>query len=109
MAIFERGDIVSLQLDSPSGQERRLALVISLKDFNKLGDVLVAPITQSSDLSRYAGFAVVLGSAGCKTQGAALVNKVLSVDLTSRKARRIERAPQMVMDEAIGRLTALLS
>jgi len=86
----------------------RPALVLTSKVFNNLGDVLVAPITQGDDFSRHAGFAVSLTGTGCKTQGVALINKVRMLDLVARKARRVERAPQTVIDEALGRLVALL-
>jgi mRNA interferase ChpB len=86
----------------------RPALILTSKEFNRLGDVLVAPITQGGDFSRYAGFAVNLTGSGCKTQGVALVNKIRMLDLAARKARKIERVPQVVLDDALGRLTALL-
>jgi mRNA interferase ChpB len=86
----------------------RPALVLTSKEFKRLGDVLVAPITQGGDFSRYAGFAVNLTGSGCKTQGVALVNKIRMLDLAARKARKIERVPQVVLDDALGRLTALL-
>jgi mRNA interferase ChpB len=111
MPVFDRGDVVSVPLDPALGHEQRgmrPALVLTTKDFNKLGDVLVAPITQGGDFSRHAGFAVSLMGTGCKTQGVALINKVRMLDLAARKARRIERAPQAVIDEALGRLMALL-
>lgn len=111
MPVFERGDVVSVPLDPTVGHEQRgtrPALVLTTKDFNKLGDVLVAPITQGGDCSRHAGFAVSLTGTGCRTQGVALINKVRMLDLAARKARRIERAPQAVIDEALGRLMALL-
>jgi mRNA interferase ChpB len=111
MPVFERGDVVSVPLDPAIGHEQRgtrPALVLTTKDFNKLGDVLVAPITQGGDFSRHAGFAVSLTGTGCRTQGVALINKVRMLDLAARKARRIERAPQAVIDEALGRLIALL-
>lgn len=111
MAVFDRGDIVSVPLDPTVGHEQRgtrPALVLTTKDFNKLGDVLVAPITQGGDFARYAGFAVTLTGTGCKTQGVALVNKIRMLDLEARKAKRIERAPKAVIEDAIGRLTALL-
>jgi len=111
MAVFDRGDVVSVPLDPAVGHEQkgtRPALVLTTKEFNKLGDVLVAPITQGGDFSRYAGFAVSLTGAGCKTQGAALINKIRMLDLSARKARKIERVPEAVMDDALGRLTALL-
>lgn len=111
MAVFERGDIVSVPLDPALGHEQRgtrPALVLTTKEFNRLGDVLVAPITQGGDFARYAGFAVTLTGTGCKTQGAALINKIRMLDLTARKARKIERAPQEVIEDAMARLVALL-
>ena len=111
MPVFDRGDVVSVPLDPTVGHAQRgtrPALVLTTKDFNQLGDVLVAPITQGGDFSRHAGFAVSLTGTGCKTQGVALINKVRMLDLAARKARRVERAPQAVIDEALGRLTALL-
>jgi mRNA interferase ChpB len=111
MAVFDRGDIVNVPLDPAMSHEQRgtrPALVLTTKAFNKLGDVLVAPITQGGDFARYAGFAVTLTGTGCKTQGAALVNKIRMLDLAARKARKVERAPQEVIDDALGRLAALL-
>ncbi len=108
---FDRGDVVSVPLDPVVGHEqrgRRPALVLTTKDFNRLGDVLVAPITQGGDFSRYAGFAVPLTGTGCKTQGVALVNKVRMLDLNARRARKVERVPQVVVDDALERLIALL-
>jgi len=102
---------VSVPLDPAIGHEQRgtrPALVLTTKEFNRLGDVLVAPITQGGDFARYAGFAVTLTGTGCRTQGAALVNKVRMLDLAARKARKLERAPQEVIDDAIGRIAALL-
>jgi len=109
--VFNRGDVVSVPLDPAMGCEQkgtRPALVLTSKEFKRLGDVLVAPITQGGDFSRYAGFAVNLTGSGCKTQGVALVNKIRMLDLAARKARKIERVPQVVLDDALGRLTALL-
>jgi mRNA interferase ChpB len=111
MPVFDRGDIVTVPLDPSSGHERRgtrPALVLTTKAFNQLGDVLVAPITQGGDHARYAGFAVSLTGTGCKTQGVALVNKVRMLDLAARKARKVERVPKEVIDEALGRLMTLL-
>jgi len=111
MAVFDRGDVVSVPLDPAMGPEQkgtRPALVLTTKEFNRLGDVLVAPITQGGEFSRYAGFAVSLMGTGCRTQGVALLNKIRMLDLKVRKARKIERVPQAVIDDALGRLTALL-
>ncbi len=111
MAVFDPGDIVTVPLDPAMGHEQRgnrPALVLTTKEFNKLGDVLVAPITQGGDFARYAGFAVTLTGTACKTQGVALVNKIRMLDLAARKARKVERVPQVVIDDAIERLIALL-
>lgn len=111
MAVFDRGDVVSVPLDPAMGHEQkgtRPALVLTTKEFNRLGDVLVAPITQGGEFSRYAGFAVSLMGTGCRTQGVALLNKIRMLDLKARKARKIEQVPQAVLDDALGRLTALL-
>ena len=112
MAVFDRGDIVSVPLDPVLGYEQRgtrPALVLTTKNFNRLGDVLVAPISQGGDHARYAGFAVSLTGSGCKTQGVALVNKIRILDLTARQAKKIERAPPMVIEDALSRLEAMLS
>jgi mRNA interferase ChpB len=111
MAVFDRGDVVLVPLDPAIGHEQRgtrPALVLTTREFNRLGDVLVAPITQGGDFSRHAGFSVSLSGAGCKTQGVALVNKIRMLDLSARKARKVERVPQAVLDDALGRLTALI-
>ena len=111
MAVVDRGDIVLLSLEPVVGREmqgeRRYALVLTTTEFNALGDVLVAPITQGGDYSRFAGFAVSLMNTGCKTQGVALINKCRMMDLVARKAKKIERVPQEVIDDALGRLMAL--
>lgn len=108
---FDRGDIVRVTLEPVVGHEMRgdarPALVLTPREFNRLGDVLVAPITQGGDFARYAGFAVTLTGTGCKTQGVALVNKVRMLDLVARGAKRIERAPPEVIDDALGRLLTL--
>ncbi|MCW5260919.1 type II toxin-antitoxin system ChpB family toxin [Verminephrobacter eiseniae] len=111
MAVFDRGDIVIVPLEPAIGHEQRgtrPALVLTTKEFNQLGDVLVTPITQGGDFARYAGFAVTLTGTGCKTQGVALVNKIRMLDLVARKARKVERVPQQVIDDVLGRLAALL-
>lgn len=111
MPVFDRGDIVSVPLDPAVGHEQngtRPGLVLTTREFNRLGDVLVAPITQGGQYSRYAGFAVTLTGTGCKTQGVALVNKMRMLDLVARKAKKIERATPVVIEDAICRLSALI-
>ena len=112
MAIFDRGDIVLLNFEPVIGHEMRgaarPALVLTARAFNALGNVLVAPITQGGDFARYAGFAITLTGTGCKTQGVALINKLRMLDLAARRARKIERVPAVVLDDALARLIAML-
>lgn len=109
---FERGDIVTLCLNPTVGNEiqgeRRPALVLSTSEFNKLGMVLVAPITQGGNYARDRGFAVTLSGAGTRTQGVVLVNQIKMLDLTAREARRIETVSAEVIADALARLAAII-
>jgi mRNA interferase ChpB len=111
MAKFERGDVVRVCLNPTVGRETqgdfRPALVLSTAEMNNLGTAIIAPITQGGDFSRYAGFAVSLTGTGMDTQGVVLVNMIRSVDLASRGAKKIERAPQAIVDDALARLQAV--
>ena len=111
MAVFERGEIVKVRLDPAEGHEMRgdaySALGATTQYFNRLGDVLVAPITQGGDFARFGGFAVSLTGTGSRTQGVALVNNLRMMDLAARKAKKVERVPQEVIDDAFGRWMTL--
>lgn len=110
-ARFGRGDIVVVNLEPIEGHEQRgtrPALVLSTSAFNALGTVLVAPITQGGDFARHAGFATALDGSGTKTQGVALVNRMRMLDLEARKAKRVETAPEAVVEDALARLRAIL-
>jgi len=110
--MFDLGDIVRVSLEPVVGREMRgdyrPVLVLTRREFNKIGDVLVAPITQGGNFSRYAGFAVNLTGSGCETQGVALLNKIRMLDLKTRGGKVVERVPQCVVDEALGKLIAVL-
>lgn len=109
---FDRGDIVLVSLNPTVGREqqgdKRPVLILSLAAFNTLGVALVAPITQGGDFARFAGFAVPLSGSGTETQGAALVNQIRMLDLEARNAKKIESAPDFVIDDALARLQAIL-
>ncbi len=109
---FDRGDIVRVSFEPSIGHEMkgetRLALVLTTKEFNQLGDVLVAPITQGGDFSRFAGFATSLTGTGCKTQGVVLINKIRMLDLNARQAKKVEVVSKEVLQDALARLNALL-
>jgi len=109
---FDRGDIVLVNLEPARGREQkgdgRPALVLSTSVYNAMGVVLVAPITQGGDFARHAGFAVPLSGSGTKTQGVALVNQIRMLDLEERGAKKIEVAPNFVIEDALARLQAIL-
>ena len=108
---FGRGDIVMVNLEPTEGREQRgasrPALVLSTSAFNALGVALVAPITQGGDFARHAGFAAPLSGSGTTTQGVALANQIRMLDLEARGARRIETAPEFVVEDALARLRAI--
>ncbi len=59
MTGFDRGCVVSVTLDPAIGHVQRgtrPALVLTTKEFNRLGKVLIAPITQGGEFSRYVCF-----------------------------------------------------
>ncbi|WP_455925715.1 type II toxin-antitoxin system ChpB family toxin [Pseudomonas putida] len=102
---------MSINLNPVVGREQqgelRPALVLSPASFNQRGLAFVAPITQGGEFARHAGFAVTLSGTGCDTQGVALVNQMRSVDLEARGARRVERVPVAVIDDALARVSAI--
>jgi mRNA interferase ChpB len=109
---FDRGDIVRVNLNPAVGHEQqgefRPALVLSSAIFNATGVALVAPITQGGNFARSAGFAVPLSGSGTETQGVALVNMIRTLDLEARAARKIERVPVEVINDALARLQTII-
>jgi mRNA interferase ChpB len=109
--VFERGDIVRVCLNPTEGKELqgdyRPALVVSPRVFNVLGLTMIAPITQGGNFSRYGGFAVTLMGSGTDTQGVVLANMVRSVDLQSRGAKFVEKAPSSLVDEVLARIASI--
>lgn len=109
---FNRGDIVRVNLNPTVGREQqgdfRPALVLSPAAFNLMGVALVAPITQGGDFARYAGFAVSLSGSGTETQGVVLVNMIRTMDLIARGAKKVEVAPDFVVEDALARIRAIL-
>lgn len=106
-----RGDIYHVSLDPIQGREqagRRYVLVVSPREFNRLGTPLVCPITQGGAFARDRGFAVSLNGLGLRTHGVVLCNQPRVLDLQARSAAFTERVPQAVIDEVIAKLLTLL-
>src|SRR5271166_1655120 len=104
---MDRGDIYHVSLDPTQGREqagRRYVLIVSPREFNRLGTPLVCPITQGGNFARDKGFAVSLSGLGTNAQGVVLCNQPRVLDLQARKATFAERAPQHIVDEVMARL-----
>jgi mRNA interferase ChpB len=108
---MERGDIYLVSLDPTAGheqQDKRPVLVISPGKFNRLTGVpVVLPITTGGGFARTAGFAVSLTSAGTRTIGVIRCDQPRSLDLRARGARRLEAAPDHIIDEVLSRVSPL--
>ena len=112
MSVYNRGDIVKVNLNPVVGSEVkgdfRPCLVLSVKAFNRLGSTLVAPITQGGNFSRVHGFSVSLMGTGTETQGVVLINGVRMIDLRTRESKKIEEAPKELVDEVLARLQTII-
>jgi mRNA interferase ChpB len=108
---MDRGDIYHVSLNPIQGREqagKRYVIIVSPREFNRLGTPLVCPITQGGNFARDRGFAVPLSGAGTSTQGVVLCNQPRVLDLQHRGAHFVEKAPQGVIDEVLARLQTLL-
>ncbi|MFM9862502.1 MAG: type II toxin-antitoxin system PemK/MazF family toxin [Micropepsaceae bacterium] len=108
---MERGDIYLVSLDPASGREqqgKRPVLVLTKGDFNRLtGAPVVAPITTVGNFARMAGFTVSLMGAGTSVTGVVRCDQPRTIDLKSRGAKKLERAPQDIVDDVVSRVEAL--
>jgi mRNA interferase MazF len=104
----ERGDIVWVSVPTPDeeGQAgRRPALVLSPQDYNsRVGLALLCPI-----IARVKGypFEVALPS-GLPVEGAILADQALSLDWRAHRAERVCSVPSAFVEEALGKLRAIL-
>ena len=111
MRIPGRGEIWHVNLNPVAGKEQqgsRPVLVVSDKEFNRSGLVLICPVTQGGQQARFAGFAVSLMNTGTETQGVVMCNQPRTIDYAARAARFVEDVPDHVVDEALARLQALV-
>ena len=108
----DRGDIVHLQFDPASGQEMKgphFGLVVSGKEFNSHGLALICPVSQGAAASaRTYGTIVTLMGSGTDTQGSVHCHQLKSLDWRVRKAKLKERVPNVIIDDVMGRIEAIL-
>ena len=105
---MKRGEIWLVGLDPTQGHEqrgRRPVLIVSPEAFNRLTKVpVVVPITSGGNFARTAGFAVTLEGAGTKTTGIIRCDQPRALDLTARGGKKLERAPDPLVDEVLAKL-----
>lgn len=103
-----KGDFVAVSFDPRSGHEqrgRRPALVVSNDLFNRhTGLCVVCPVTNTR---RGYPFHVPIPDNEDIT-GFVMVEQVKSIDFHSRKAKRIGKAPEQVLQEALSLLDAVI-
>lgn len=107
--IPQRGDLVWLQFNPQAGHEQaghRPAVVLSPATYNQqVGLALFCPIT--SEVKGYP-FEVLLPD-GLGVDGAILSDHIKSLDWRVRKAKRIGRLPDDVLEETVGKIRALVN
>lgn len=108
---MDRGDIYLVSLDPTSGHEQqgtRPVLIVSPTPFNRLTKTpIVLPITSGGNFARTAGFAVSLIGAETTTKGVVRCDQPRALDLVSRRGRKLESVPSVIMEEVLARLAPL--
>ena len=103
-----KGDFVAVSFDPQSGHEqkgRRPALVVSNTLFNeRTGLAIVCPLTNTD---RHYPFHVAVRNDPGVT-GFIMVEQVKSIDFRARKAKRIGRAADAVLEEVLSLLDACI-
>jgi mRNA interferase ChpB len=109
---MKRGEIWFVDLEPTVGKEqrgKRPVLVVSTEEFYRASGVsLICPITSGGNLARDQGFAVPLSGTGLKTTGVVVASHARTVDLRGRGAKRVEVAPDFIVDDVLARLAAIL-
>ena len=99
--VFEQGDIVYLNFTPQAGHEqrgRRPALVVSNNLYNRVSSLtMVCPITHTD---RSHPFHIRLDQR-TKTDGVILCDQARMLDLHSRNASFVEKAPEELVAEAV--------
>jgi mRNA-degrading endonuclease toxin of MazEF toxin-antitoxin module len=108
---MKRGEIWLVELDPTQEHEqrgRRPVLIVSPEAFNRVTKVpIVLPITSAGNFARTDGFAVTLEGAGTKTTGVIRCDQPRALDLSARGAKKLERAPDAIVDEVLAKLTPI--
>lgn len=110
---MKRGDIYLVSLAPMKGHEQqgtRPVLIVSPDKFNALTKVpIVVPITSGGNFARTAGFAVSLEDAGLRTKGVIRCDQPSPIDLSARKARKLESVPDEIIDDVLAKIITLFN
>lgn len=104
---MRRGDIYHVDLERTKGSEqrgRRYVIIVSPEALNRHFPPIVCPITTGGALAREKGFTVSLQGSGRVADGVVLCHQVRTLDLSARGAKRVERAPEYIVDEVMAAL-----
>jgi mRNA interferase ChpB len=108
---MKRGEIHLVDLEPVLGLEqqgRRPCMVVSSKQFNAKGVAWICPISSGAQFARQAGFVVSLAATGMATTGVVLCHQMRAVTIGGRFRKRIEEAPDFIIDEVVAKLQAVL-
>ncbi len=104
--IPDRGDIIWIDFDPQAGREQarhRPALVLSPKAYNRKTSLCVlCPMT-----SRVKGYPFEVMISG-KDSSVVLADQVKSLDWRARKAKKKSTVDDKVLEEVVGKLSALI-
>ena len=109
--LMKRGEVWLVGLDPTQGHEqkgRRPVLIVSPEAFNRVTKVpVVLPITSGGDFARTVGFAVTLEGAGTKTKGTVRCDQPRALDLGARNGKKLESAPDAIVNEVLAKLATI--
>jgi len=109
---MNRGEVWLVSLDPTIEHEqqgKRPVVNVSSASFNKLIRLpIVVPVTSGGDFARTAGFTVSLEGAGTKTRGVIRCDQPRTLDPEARSGKHLERLPDVIVNDVLARLEAIL-
>lgn len=109
---MERGKSGLSRLILPQVMSSRNAavLIVTPAAFNRVTRLpVVVPVTSGGNFARTAGFAVSLDGVGIRTTGVVRCDQPRTIDMKARGGKRLERVPETIMNEVLGRLSTILT
>jgi mRNA-degrading endonuclease toxin of MazEF toxin-antitoxin module len=108
---MDRGEIWLVDLEPTKGREqqgRRPVFIVSRQAFNRMTGVpIVLPVTTGGNFARSRGFAVTLMGSGTQTTGVVRCDQPRAMDMHARGGRRLEVAPESIVEEVLSRVAPI--